>query len=163
LITPDLAALSSGDFDKTRQLIAAGEAAAEALLPQLRRYAVAPLAYADWQLRRTRQGGGAPRLAPLPLHGTHNTHPALMHNQRQPRQRRAGRGAGARGGGTRTGDPPRRTHAGGPPPFLRKERNPGGPKLLPRRRPPPPLFPRRPPLPPPPPPQPPLADALGHR
>jgi len=81
LITPNLGTLTASDFDKAQQLIAAGEAAAEALLPQLRRYAVSPLAFADWQLHRTRQAGSVPQIKAIAFEGSENTHPERIQNQ----------------------------------------------------------------------------------
>ncbi|WP_077035796.1 patatin-like phospholipase family protein [Pelomonas sp. KK5] len=81
LITPALDKLTSGDFAKTREMIAAGEAAAEAMLPQLRAFAVPPLAYADWQLQRTRQAAGSPRLAAIAFEGSEITHPERIRDQ----------------------------------------------------------------------------------
>ncbi|WP_410498720.1 patatin-like phospholipase family protein [Chitinibacter sp. S2-10] len=52
LITPQLGALSSSDFKKSTELIALGEQAALAALPQLKRYAIAPASFEQWNLAR---------------------------------------------------------------------------------------------------------------
>lgn len=54
LLTPDLGALGSGDFDAGPALIAAGEAAARAALERLAALAVAPEAFAQREEKRTR-------------------------------------------------------------------------------------------------------------
>lgn len=46
LVLPELGDITSGDFNRSAEAIAAGERAAETMLPQLRRFAVAPQAYA---------------------------------------------------------------------------------------------------------------------
>lgn len=51
LIQPDLGKLSSASFDRMAEAIEAGERAALALLPQLRRYAVSAEQYAAFELR----------------------------------------------------------------------------------------------------------------
>ncbi len=81
LITPDLSGLSASDFARTKELIAAGEAAAEELLPQLRDFAVSPASYASWQLERTRQNQSTPRIAAIAFEGSENTHPELIKDQ----------------------------------------------------------------------------------
>lgn len=81
LITPQLGKLTSGDFDQTREFIRLGEQAAEALLPQLRAYAVDRQTYADWQLAR---GGLKPPgvvLAAVRLEGTDLTNPERFRSQ----------------------------------------------------------------------------------
>ena len=49
LITPALGALTAGDFGKTRELIAQGEAGAQAKLQGLARWSLEVPAYATWQ------------------------------------------------------------------------------------------------------------------
>lgn len=61
LLTPDLGDLSSAQFDKAPQAVAAGEAAAEAALASLRRYAVSSETYAQFNARH-RQGAFDPPL-----------------------------------------------------------------------------------------------------
>lgn len=75
LITPTLGPLGAGDFDKTRELIAAGEAAAEALLPRLRGLALGPAAYAEWQLERVRRNQPKAMLAAVKFEGSSTTNP----------------------------------------------------------------------------------------
>jgi len=81
LITPDLARLSSGDFAQVKELIAAGEAAAEQALPQLRRYAVSPERYAAWRLARIQPAQTPGVLAEVQITGSHQTHPELLKRQ----------------------------------------------------------------------------------
>ncbi|MDN3922451.1 patatin-like phospholipase family protein [Roseateles violae] len=83
LITPLLGELTSGDFDKVRELIAQGERAAEELLPQLRRFAVPPEAYAQWQLARRQRDAQGTRLAAIRFEGSELTNPAVMVRQLQ--------------------------------------------------------------------------------
>ena len=78
LITPSLVNLSSGDFERTKDLIVAGEQAAQSMLPQLRRLALSPEAYADWQLARTQHSSITPRLAAVQFEGSETTFPAHM-------------------------------------------------------------------------------------
>ncbi len=75
LITPRLNDLSSGDFARTRELIAIGEQAAQELLPQLRSMALEPVAYAEWQLARTRSNRNKPGLTAIAFEGTERTEP----------------------------------------------------------------------------------------
>ncbi|MDH0866891.1 patatin-like phospholipase family protein [Mitsuaria sp. GD03876] len=81
LITPKLGTLTSGDFDKVRAFIQAGEDAAEALLPELRRYAVDDRTYADWQVARTGLKVPAVMLAAVKLEGSDNTNPERFRSQ----------------------------------------------------------------------------------
>jgi len=81
LITPGLGVLSSADFDKTAELIAAGEQAAEAALPQLRRYAVSPAQYAQWVQARSQHQPTAPRLQGIRFAGSQLTHPERFKDQ----------------------------------------------------------------------------------
>ena len=81
LITPQLGALSSGDFDKVQAFIRAGEEAAERALPQLRAYAVDDRSYADWQIARTGLKPPAVVLAAVKLEGSDNTNPERFRSQ----------------------------------------------------------------------------------
>jgi len=85
LITPQLGKLSSGDFDKVRELIQAGEAAAEALLPQLRAYAVDERTYADWQIARIGVKAPGVFIAAVKLEGSDNTNPERFRSQLESR------------------------------------------------------------------------------
>ena len=85
LITPNLDGLSSGDFSRTSELIASGEKAAEALLPELRRLAVTPTAYAAWREARHQGNGPAPMLGAVKFEGSELTHPEQLQNQLQSR------------------------------------------------------------------------------
>ncbi|MEG3049415.1 MAG: patatin-like phospholipase family protein, partial [Thermomonas sp.] len=55
LIRPDLGDITSGQFNRTAEAVAVGERAAEAMLPQLRRYAVSPERYAALRARQHRR------------------------------------------------------------------------------------------------------------
>jgi len=81
LITPQLGALSSADFARTAEFIRLGEQAAEALLPQLRRYAVTPERYATWQLARLQLPTSPALLADVGFSGSALTHPGRLLNQ----------------------------------------------------------------------------------
>ncbi|HEX2011848.1 MAG TPA: patatin, partial [Roseateles sp.] len=82
LITPELGKLSSGDFNRSKELIAQGERIAEAMVAQLRPLALSPEAYAAWQLARTplnpQQGS---RLAGVDFEGSTLTQPQRMVGQ----------------------------------------------------------------------------------
>lgn len=75
LITPRLDQLSAGDFERSKDFIQAGAAAAEAMLPQLRELALAPEAYAAWQLSRIQIKKSDPQLKSIEFAGTELTHP----------------------------------------------------------------------------------------
>lgn len=81
LVTPQLGKLTSGDFDKVRDFIKAGEAAAEALLPQLRAYAVDNKTYADWRLGRLGLKTPSVMLAAVKLEGSDLTNPERLRSQ----------------------------------------------------------------------------------
>jgi len=85
LITPNLGGLGSGDFERTRELIAFGERAAEEMLPALRRFTVPPQAYAEWQLARVRSNGAPPRLAAVAIDGSELAHPERFRGQLEAR------------------------------------------------------------------------------
>jgi NTE family protein len=55
LVAPPLGPLSSADFEKSPQAIAAGELGAAAVLPRLRALSVSPEAYAQWQAEHPRR------------------------------------------------------------------------------------------------------------
>ncbi|UXH79381.1 patatin-like phospholipase family protein [Roseateles amylovorans] len=81
LITPRLGKLTSGDFDKARDFIRLGEQAAEAMLPQLRPYAVEPSQYEVWRLARAGLKPPAPLLAAVKLEGSELTNPERLRHQ----------------------------------------------------------------------------------
>ncbi len=60
LIRPALGDIASTDFERAVDTIALGEAAAEAMLPQLRRFAVPAADYARWQAQHRRRAFDAP-------------------------------------------------------------------------------------------------------
>ncbi len=75
LITPDLADYGSGDFVKAAEIIRAGEAAAEALVPRLRAYAVSPEAYAAWRAQHQTMNLPPPRVVAVRFEGSELTRP----------------------------------------------------------------------------------------
>ncbi|MBB4845976.1 NTE family protein [Paucibacter oligotrophus] len=81
LITPQLQNLSSGDFERTQEFIAAGEAAAEALIPQLRALALNAEDYAAWHLARVQSKLPSPKIQSIEFAGTTLTHPARFQAQ----------------------------------------------------------------------------------
>ena len=85
LITPPLGELGSADFERTRELITAGQQAAESMLPQLRRFALSPEAYAEWTLARVQQNTITPQLAAISLEGSDLTNPERMKAQLEAR------------------------------------------------------------------------------
>lgn len=85
LINPALGELGSGDFERTKALIIAGEQAADSMLPQLRRFAVSPEAYAEWTLSRTQRSTSTPQLAAVTFEGSEITKPERMKAQLETR------------------------------------------------------------------------------
>lgn len=85
LITPELGKLTASDFDRSRDFIAAGERAAQALLTRLRPFAVSPEDYAHWQLARRHTQLQTPRLAGVALEGSEQTHPERFKAQLESR------------------------------------------------------------------------------
>ncbi len=57
LIVPDLGDITSGDFDRAVDAVAAGEKAARAAVGKLRRFSVSPQEYARWKRLRARKVG----------------------------------------------------------------------------------------------------------
>ncbi|MDM4767840.1 patatin-like phospholipase family protein [Pelomonas sp. SE-A7] len=75
LITPNLGKLTSADFERTRDFISQGEAAAEALLPRLRALALSEKDYVQWRLARLPTQPEAPSLEAVVFEGSDSTHP----------------------------------------------------------------------------------------
>lgn len=71
LITPDLAAISSADFDKVGEAEKAGEAAARAASEQLRRFSVAQGLFASAEQRRTRTVTESMKIDAVRVTGAH--------------------------------------------------------------------------------------------
>ncbi|WP_186013408.1 patatin-like phospholipase family protein [Burkholderia gladioli] len=67
LLEPSLGSLSFTDFQNASQAIAAGEAAAEAALPRLERYALSPEAYAAYRAAHMRPPAEPIRLAEVEI------------------------------------------------------------------------------------------------
>ncbi|MBV8605247.1 MAG: patatin-like phospholipase family protein [Pelomonas sp.] len=79
LLTPELGSLSNTDFARCAELIAAGERAAEAALPQLRRWAVDDAQWQAWLARRQRKPPGPlPKIAALAFEGSTQTNPKAV-------------------------------------------------------------------------------------
>ncbi len=81
LITPKLGKLTSGDFDKAKDFIRLGEQAAEAMLPELRAYAVPPDQYEVWRLARSEINPPPPLIAAVKLEGSDLTNPERLRSQ----------------------------------------------------------------------------------
>jgi NTE family protein len=83
LVTPDLGTLSSADFNRSRELIEAGERAAEAMLERLRPLALSPEAYAAWREARrpAAEREAVPRLAAIAFEGSELTQPQRLAGQ----------------------------------------------------------------------------------
>jgi len=60
LVVPDLGDMTAADFDKTRQAVLAGEAAARKAAGALQQYALPPEAYERWKDERRRRVGCGP-------------------------------------------------------------------------------------------------------
>ncbi|MCI1192503.1 patatin-like phospholipase family protein [Calidifontimicrobium sp. SYSU G02091] len=76
LVAPQLGALTAGDFERTRELIALGASGAEAALARLAALSVPAADYAEWTLARTRGAAPAPALGFVAFEGTRTTNPA---------------------------------------------------------------------------------------
>lgn len=76
LVSPGLGELTSADFERAADFIRIGEASAEALLPELRSFALSERDYASWKAARTRPAFTSPRLAALRFEGSTLTDPA---------------------------------------------------------------------------------------
>ena len=70
LITPDLSAFGSADFEQAAAIVRAGELAAEAALPRLRAMAVSAPVYAAWQAQRLNMNLPPPRLVGIRFEGS---------------------------------------------------------------------------------------------
>lgn len=83
LIAPDLGTLTSGDFDRTAELIAIGEQGAQAMLPQLRRFALSASDYAAWRARRLAPQSPPSRVIAIAFEGTQKSNPQRLSPQLQ--------------------------------------------------------------------------------
>lgn len=81
LITPALGALTAGDFGKTRELIAQGEAGAQAQLQGLARWSLEVPAYATWQALHRQQKAAPARLSFIRIEGSKLTNPQRLVDQ----------------------------------------------------------------------------------
>jgi NTE family protein len=75
LISPDLAKLTSGDFNKAGELMDRGQAGAEALTQQLAGWAISDTDYARWREARSRPPTVPTKLAQVRYQGSEITHP----------------------------------------------------------------------------------------
>jgi NTE family protein len=80
-IVPDLGDIGSASFERARDAIRVGEAAARAMAPALSRYSVSPLEYEQWleQRRRERRGPFTPRF--IEADGLERVNPRMMLGQ----------------------------------------------------------------------------------
>ena len=81
LLVPALGELSSGDFNKTRELIHRGEAGAEGVLARLQALAATPEAYAQWRAGQARPAPPDTTLAFVHFEGTTVTNPKRFEAQ----------------------------------------------------------------------------------
>ena len=75
LITPELNKLTSGDFDRTKDFIALGEAAAEQVSKRLAALSSSAQAHAQWSLLRTAGPSQTPRITAIRIDGAHYSKP----------------------------------------------------------------------------------------
>ncbi len=75
LIAPDLGKLTSSDFERTRELIAAGEHGSEPLAARLAALALPEAAYAQWRAARPQPGKPEATVAFIRFEGTELTNP----------------------------------------------------------------------------------------
>ncbi|WP_374679202.1 BamA/TamA family outer membrane protein, partial [Piscinibacter sp.] len=75
LIAPELGKLTSSDFERTRELIAAGERGSEPLAARLAALALPEAAYAQWRAARPQPGKPEARVAFIRFEGTELTNP----------------------------------------------------------------------------------------
>ena len=75
LIAPDLGKLTSSDFERTRELIAAGERGSEPLAARLAALALPEAAYAQWRAARPQPGKPEATVAFIRFEGTELTNP----------------------------------------------------------------------------------------
>jgi NTE family protein len=90
LIAPDLGDIGSGDFDRAAEAIAAGERAARAAAPSLRRFSVPEQEYLAWRERRqARLKAPTRQLGEVRVAGLDFVNPALFNGVRDRYQGRA--------------------------------------------------------------------------
>jgi len=75
LVSPQLGELTSGDFGRTRELIALGEQGAEQLAPRLAALSLAPEAYAQWKAGHPREPVPQATLGFVEFEGSRLTNP----------------------------------------------------------------------------------------
>ena len=81
LLTPELGALSAGDFDKTAELIQLGEAVSAPQLQQLTRLSLDEPSYRQWQAAHHAPAAEPVRLAVIKFAGTKVTNPERFADQ----------------------------------------------------------------------------------
>jgi NTE family protein len=77
-IVPDLGDIGSASFNRAKDAIAVGEAAARSMAPQLARYSVSPLEYQQWLEKRARERQPLPTPAFIETEGLHRVNPEVM-------------------------------------------------------------------------------------
>jgi NTE family protein len=80
LIAPSLGSLSSGDFAQSSQIMARGEAAAQAQAQRLSAFSLEPAAYAAWRASRLRAVPPAPQLVSVRIEGSEQTNAQRLLN-----------------------------------------------------------------------------------
>ncbi len=81
LLTPELGALSAGDFDKTAELIQLGQAVSASQLRQLARLSLDESSYRQWQAAHHAPAAEPVRLAVIKFAGTQVTNPERFADQ----------------------------------------------------------------------------------
>jgi NTE family protein len=81
LVAPQLGTYTSGDFDRTRELIDLGAAGAEQALPRLAPLALEPTAYAAWRAQRGGAAAPAVVLEFIEFQGASFTNPERLQDQ----------------------------------------------------------------------------------
>lgn len=81
LITPDLQGIGSAEFERSVETVAMGEAAAEARLPQLRRFALPEADFRRWREARRQRDFDAPLVAFLDVVKHRSATAGLVQNQ----------------------------------------------------------------------------------
>jgi NTE family protein len=81
LVAPSLGTLTSGDFERTADLVAIGDAAAKALSPRLGPLALPAADYADWRQKHRALPQAAPLIQAVAFESTTLTNPQRFESQ----------------------------------------------------------------------------------
>ncbi|HMW41210.1 MAG TPA: patatin-like phospholipase family protein [Plasticicumulans sp.] len=84
LVLPQLDGISSADFSKAREAIAAGEAATRAAAAQLRRYSIAPERWTAWSAARTQHRPPITQIDEVVVEGLERVNPAVARDVLNP-------------------------------------------------------------------------------